>query len=56
MLVPGIDSGDFFREIEYGLFVIGEDFTEGGVYEAIERVEKARENAEKELNEFYSKF
>ncbi len=56
LLVPGIDSGDFFREIEYGLFVIGEDFTEGGVYEAIERVEKARENAEKKLSEFYSKF
>ena len=56
LLVPGIDAKDFFREIEYGLFVIGEDFTEGGVYEAIERVETARENAEKTLAEFYAKF
>ncbi|MDO4458531.1 MAG: hypothetical protein Q4C42_00340 [Clostridia bacterium] len=56
MTGPGIESAEYFRELEYGLFVIGEDFTDGGIYDAIERVNTAKEKAESMLHEFFARF
>lgn len=56
LLVPGIGADEIFKELKYLIFVIGEDFTDGGIYDAIERCAKLKIKAEEKMTEFYSKY
>lgn len=54
-LLPDKDSYSFFLALRYAFFVLGEDYTDGGIYDAIQKLKSAVDDLRRQLTPFLNK-